>query len=72
LAFHGTLCYAIDNITKPELEKIKIYKTKVKKGIIDRIVDDNTIIGKDLFKKETDINIFVGLKIVLETGKLFL
>jgi hypothetical protein len=30
---------------------------------VDHIRDDRTIIAKDFFKKETDISLFVGLKV---------
>jgi len=33
-------------------------------------VDDFTIIGKDLFKKETRMDRFVGLKVQLSTGAI--
>jgi selenocysteine-specific elongation factor len=43
---------------------------KKKIGFIDRFVDSQTIIGKDLFQKETNINAFVNFKIELNpTGE---
>lgn len=30
---------------------VKLYKDKVKKGVVDRVVDNYTIIVKDLFNK---------------------
>ncbi len=30
-----------------------------------KVMDDYTVIGKNLFKKETDMNLFVGLKVTL-------
>jgi hypothetical protein len=34
------------------------------------VADDYTIIGKDLFKKETDMNLFLGLRVLLtSTGR---
>jgi len=38
-------------------------------GGIKRVVDEDTVIGKDLFKKETDISLFVGLNVTLD-GKI--
>ena len=45
-----------------------MYSLKEKVGSIDRIVDEYTLIGKDLFSKGTDISQFVGMKIKLATG----
>lgn len=33
------------------------------------MVDEDTVIGKDLFKKETDISLFIGLNVTLD-GKI--
>ena len=38
----------------------------MKKGKIDRVTDNINIIGKDLFKKETNPDIFVGKKVTLQ------
>jgi selenocysteine-specific elongation factor len=37
---------------------VKLYKTKVKKGVVDRVADNYSIIVKDLFTKETNIQNF--------------
>ena len=37
-----------------------------------QLQDERTVIGKDLFKKETNIQLFVGLKVQLSTGILLL
>ena len=39
---------------------MKLYKKKVKKGVVDRIVDAYSIIVKDLFDKETNLQNFMG------------
>lgn len=54
---------SIDGSNKNELKKVKIYKHKQKEGGIDRVADAYNLIGKNLFKKETDMNLFVGLKV---------
>lgn len=48
--------------------QIKLYKDKVKKGIVDRVVDNYTIIVKDLFDKNVNIQQFVGKEVILSTG----
>ncbi|KAJ8046387.1 Selenocysteine-specific elongation factor [Holothuria leucospilota] len=71
LAFHGRLLestsdkdYAINF-----LPRLRIFKTKSREGIVDRMTDEYNIIGRGLFKKETNIQTFVGLKVKLSTGE---
>jgi selenocysteine-specific elongation factor len=47
---------------------LKIFKIKTKTGSIERVHDPHTLIGKDLFKKETDMNLFVGMKVKKDNG----
>jgi len=67
IAFFGQFPTMIDLNNKEEIKKLKIYKKKQKEGVIDRIIDEYTIIGKNLFKKETDITLFVGMKVIRST-----
>ncbi|CAF1044500.1 unnamed protein product [Adineta ricciae] len=73
LAFHGHVLDGFtdsDYLNKDLPTKLRIYKRKEKIGYIDRLVDDQTIIGKDLFQKETNINSFVNFKVELQpTGE---
>lgn len=39
---------------------MKLFKDKVKKGVVDRVIDNYTIIVKDLFAKDMDVQQFVG------------
>lgn len=34
-----------------------------------QVSDDYTVIGRNLFKKETNLQLFVGLKVTLSTGE---
>ena len=34
-----------------------------------QVTDDYTVIGRSLFKKETNLQLFVGLKVALSTGE---
>jgi len=70
LAFQGTLLSPLDTEIETELKKIRIYKPKIKEGAIDRVQDPYTAIGKNLFKKETDPNIFTGLKVERNNGSV--
>lgn len=40
----------------------------MKKGVVDRVIDNYTIIVKDLFGKEVDIQQFVGKEVMLSNG----
>ena len=50
---------------KAMLENITIIKEKLKTGIIDKVVDNNTLHIKELFNKETAPDIFMNLKVTL-------
>jgi selenocysteine-specific elongation factor len=68
LAFYGDVLDGFtdsDYLNKDIPNKLRIYKQKEKIGFIDRLVDNQTIIGKDLFQKETNINAFVNFKVEL-------
>lgn len=60
IAFHGTL-----QCTNPELSPsfLKITKSKTRKGQIERIVDQYTAIGINMFSKDTDISKFERLQV---------
>lgn len=71
IAFHGTLLEGITEVKYKEsvLPKIKVYKTKLRDGQVERVTDEYTVIGKNLFKKETNLQIFTGLKVSLSSGQ---
>lgn len=71
LAFYGyvsEICHDREYSTN-FLPKFKIYKEKVKMGNIQRIVNDTELIGINLFKKESDRQLYIGLKVELSTGE---
>lgn len=49
---------------------IKLFKDKLKKGVVDRVVDNYTIIVKDLFAKDMDVQQFIGKEVRLENGDI--
>ena len=71
LAFHGSLLEAIGDVkyTESILPRVKIYKNKGKRGVVERKMDDYTVICRGLFKKESKLDTFVGLKVTLSTGE---
>ncbi|XP_016795660.3 selenocysteine-specific elongation factor isoform X8 [Pan troglodytes] len=72
LAFHGILLHGLEdrNYSDSFLPRLKVYKLKHKHGLVERAMDDYSVIGRSLFKKETNIQLFVGLKVHLSTGEL--
>ena len=71
LAFHGKLLESISDpkYTETVLPKLKVFKNKTREGVAERTADDYTIIGRGLFKKESNIEVFVGLKVRLSSGE---
>ena len=79
IAFYGNVLHAFTNkdfretnqsaSTNAYLSSLKIYKEKFKEGVVERKHDNYTLIGKSLFKKETNIDLFVGLKVSLSTSE---
>ena len=58
LAFYGQVIQL--GTADEALYHIKITKDKVKKGRVDRVQDARNIIVKDLFKKETAVEVFMN------------
>jgi selenocysteine-specific elongation factor len=72
IAFSGRVLHAFthkDYHVSAEIRKLKIFKEKSKEGTVERMQDIYTVIGKSLFKKETNIDLFTGLKVNLSTGE---
>lgn len=51
-------------------EQIKLFKKKTKKGAVDRLVDSYSIIVKDLFDKETNLQTFIGKEVIIDKCEL--
>ena len=68
LAFCGNLLDTIDSTSKEELKKLKIFKPRERSGVIDRAIDEHYVIGTKLFKKETNLTLFLGLKVIRSNG----
>lgn len=71
LAFQGCLLQGFEDkgYAETALPRLRIYKTKHKEGQVERVTDEYTVIGRNLFKKETNLQLFVGLKVTLSTGE---
>ena len=44
-------------------------KERWKEGVVERAADQSTVICRGLFKKESKVDAFVGLKVSLSTGE---
>ena len=71
LAFHGRLLEPIAGVdyTRRVLPSLRVYKDKHKEATVERKTDDQTVICRGLFKKESKIDHFVGLRVTLSTGE---
>ena len=57
------------NFAKNELPLLKVFKEKVKEGQVERANNECEVICKGMFKKETNLALFSGLKVTLSTGE---
>ncbi|KAG5274957.1 hypothetical protein AALO_G00142020 [Alosa alosa] len=71
LAFYGRLLHGMEekNYAETTLPRLLISKDKQREGSVERVTDDYTVIGRNLFKKETNLQLFVGLKVTLSSGE---
>ena len=64
LACYGRLAAIIDADKAGELAKLRVYRLKQKQGSIDRVAKDGqSAVCKGMFKKETDISLFAGMRV---------
>jgi len=71
LAFKGTMLNFMKEKNYPDtvLPNLKVFKNKSKSGVVERASNEYEVIVKDLFKKETNISLFTGLKVDLSSGE---
>lgn len=71
LAFHGRIQvpFLMKDYRESHLAPLKIFKCKKKEGIVERLHDDYCVIVRSLFKKETDLQMFMNMKVQLSTGE---
>lgn len=72
IAFWGNLLvYCKDKDYKITfLPKLKTFKRKSRNGIIERIAKDGTVIVRSMFRKESQLEIFIGLKVTTSFGDI--
>ena len=71
IAFHGQIMQVMTDpaYATSVLPKVKVFKVKVREGQVERVMDEYTVIGKNMFKKETNLATFTNLKVKLSTGQ---
>lgn len=70
LAFHGCLARPLNLDHDPnELRCMKVFKLKEREGTVDRVIDTHYAIGRGMFKKETDLTLFQGMKVITSHGE---
>jgi selenocysteine-specific elongation factor len=69
IAFYGKM---VDKVVEGDMKKLKVYKMKTKSGNILRMVDERLAVVKGLFKKDSNVDDFIGKKVtILESnGKI--
>jgi selenocysteine-specific elongation factor len=77
LAFSGRLIERIDPVT--DAQRIRLFNLKEKQAVISKLgdpykrTDDEKtvryeVFGSDLFKKETNMKLFIGMKLITQSG----
>ena len=71
LAFHGKLLELVvdPGYVETLLPRVRVYKMKHKEGVVERKADDYTVVCRGLFKRESKVELFTGLKVTLSTGE---
>lgn len=62
LAFAGRV---IKPLNGEEMKSLKVVKIKERRGIVERVHNDQSLIIKEMFKKETDLSIFLGMSVTV-------
>lgn len=65
LAFSGRVdcCFGGSGADEEIKAQVRVYKWKSRRGTVDRVEDEDTLIAKGLFKKETNVDAFVGMSV---------
>ncbi|KAK7082836.1 hypothetical protein SK128_000536 [Halocaridina rubra] len=71
LAFQGKVLevFTDKNYHMSQLSAVKVCKNKSKDGVVERVLNENEVIVKNLLKKDTNIQLFLGFKVLLSTGE---
>ena len=62
-AFYGRLVHLLDADDPLQLRRLRIFKLKQRRGVVDRISSDQqSAVCRGMFKKDTDISLFSNLQ----------
>ena len=72
LAFEGQIIHTLNSekYKSEDLNQLKVFKLKEKTGLIERANNDFELIGKNMFKKESNLHLFDGFKVKISTGEI--
>ena len=75
IAFHGALRAPLPSAELSCLKPLNIYKRKVKKGVVDRVESGGgggplSLIGRSLFSRDTDLSLYVGMRVQALGGQV--
>lgn len=74
LGFFGRITEVLPDASPQTMAKLHLYKPKEKRGVVERVESNDAsgvaVIGKNLFKKETNITPFIGCKISTSSGSI--
>jgi len=72
LAFEGQIVHTFksEKYKLEDLNQLKVFKLKEKTGVIERANNDYELIGKNMFKKESNLQLFDGFKVKISTGEI--
>lgn len=70
LAFEGQMLMPLtsEKYKQEDLPRLKVFKIKEKTGLVERANNEMELIGKNMFKKETNIHLFDNFKVKLDNG----
>ncbi|KAH9512437.1 hypothetical protein Btru_039583 [Bulinus truncatus] len=71
IAFYGRILVTLADPKYKEsvLPTVKVFKTKMREGLVERATDKYAVIAKNLFKKETNLAAFANLRVSLSSGE---
>lgn len=47
---------------------LRVYKSKERRGVVDRVIDAHNVIGKNIISVNAGIQQLIGLKVLTESG----
>ncbi|CAK61959.1 unnamed protein product (macronuclear) [Paramecium tetraurelia] len=70
IAFYGNILYSYTTQQLFQQNFLRIFRKKTKNGKVEKVIDNYTLLIKDLFKKETNIANYIGKLIVIKQGNI--